>query len=668
MRLRRLSFVLLVLILLLAVTSCQRVNLDDFIKTENGDFVLDGEIFKMAGTNNYYLNYKDDEMIGALIDDASEMGLNVIRCWAFLDGFVDSNVNNNAFMQTEAGVYDNIPEGARNGFEALDYALQKAAEKDIKLVLVLVNNWDAFGGIFQYVNWSETAQVHDDFYTDESCRQIYKDYFNYLANRKNTLTGVKYKDDPTIFAWELCNEPRCESDKSGETLFNWVKEMSKYVKSIDENHLVTVGDEGFFKMDEDDENWAYNGYSGIDWQRNLTIDSIDYGTFHIYPEHWGDQFANPIKDGSNWIIDHIKEADIVGKPVVLEEYGIQKYGQFNRDYIYETWTNLAVENGIDGTMFWILTSIDTGDSADEQGMYPDFDGFRIMNDTSRTTEILLNHAKLLQGEDVVLEPHVYITSPTDHEEVSGIYAIKAKSIENGFELQSYTLKIEGIDETFDVPSSGTLVLDTTQYSLFDEVVFTMEATYKDGKVSVDEVVAVVNNRQMKEVSHILFTFDDDLGGFKSKGIYQAGYGAEGITQSSDLGGTMKIDTVYTGDYDWMELKIINEQIEEMELCTRVEFDVFLVESLIETDGGTRHYLALDPGWIKVGQDENNMAISDMENVEIDGVAYVKQHLSIGIARPFDADALYICLVGNMITYKGPIYIDNVALVKKVFAD
>jgi endo-1,4-beta-mannosidase len=39
-----------------------------------------------------------------------------------------------------------------------------------------------------------------------------------LLTRKNHLTGVEYRDDPTILAWELMNEPRCTTDPSGDTL------------------------------------------------------------------------------------------------------------------------------------------------------------------------------------------------------------------------------------------------------------------------------------------------------------------------------------------------------------------------------------------------------------------------------------------------------------------
>lgn len=39
-----------------------------------------------------------------------------------------------------------------------------------------------------------------------------------VLTRRNTYTGIQYRDDPTIFAWELINEPRCITDASGDTL------------------------------------------------------------------------------------------------------------------------------------------------------------------------------------------------------------------------------------------------------------------------------------------------------------------------------------------------------------------------------------------------------------------------------------------------------------------
>lgn len=39
-----------------------------------------------------------------------------------------------------------------------------------------------------------------------------------MLTRVNTYTNVMYKDDPTIFAWELINEPQCRSDPTGNTV------------------------------------------------------------------------------------------------------------------------------------------------------------------------------------------------------------------------------------------------------------------------------------------------------------------------------------------------------------------------------------------------------------------------------------------------------------------
>ena len=42
---------------------------------------------------------------------------------------------------------------------------------------------------------------------------LYKGYLKKVATRINTFTGVAYKNDPTIFAWDLLNEPRYPADQ-----------------------------------------------------------------------------------------------------------------------------------------------------------------------------------------------------------------------------------------------------------------------------------------------------------------------------------------------------------------------------------------------------------------------------------------------------------------------
>ena len=47
-------------------------------------------------------------------------------------------------------------------------------------------------------------------------------------------------------AWELMNEPRCPGDFSASKLQHWIERTGEFLKSVDPNHLVAVGSEGFF--------------------------------------------------------------------------------------------------------------------------------------------------------------------------------------------------------------------------------------------------------------------------------------------------------------------------------------------------------------------------------------------------------------------------------------
>ncbi len=48
------------------------------------------------------------------------------------------------------------------------------------------------------------------------------------------------RDDPTILAWSLANEPRCAGDPGCTTIPRWAHSTAAYLKSLDPNHMVTL--------------------------------------------------------------------------------------------------------------------------------------------------------------------------------------------------------------------------------------------------------------------------------------------------------------------------------------------------------------------------------------------------------------------------------------------
>ncbi len=328
-----------------------------------------------AGTNNYYLHYQAEAMIDEVLQNARTMELAVIRMWGFLDG----QAANGFALQTEPGVY---PE---DGYARFDYTVWQAGKLGLKLVVVLVNNWNDFGGMQQYLTWFGSTD-HDDFFRDPQIKLAYKEYIRHFLQRENRYTGCRVLDEPAILAWELANEPRCPSDPSGETLFQWVRELSAFIKDLDHSHLVAIGDEGWYNRPNHPD-WAYNGSQGLDWTRTLALPTLDYATFHLYPDHWKKDHAWSLQ----WIADHIQSAHELGKPVVLEEFGWLDLT--TRNEIYTSWTNAFSQLGGRGTQFWILT----GHQPDGT-LYPDHDGFRVTY-PSQTASHLAAHATSMHSKN-----------------------------------------------------------------------------------------------------------------------------------------------------------------------------------------------------------------------------------------------------------------------------
>lgn len=161
-------------------------------------------------------------------------------------------------------------------WQDLDRGLAIAASEGVRVIIPLVDNWNSFGG---HLEWAKLAGVYN-FWDKAKSREVFKGFITWLLNRTNTVTGLKYKDDPTILAWELGNEIRLSTPE-------WCAEMSAHIKSLDPKHLVMDG--------------------GYTWVRpdNLRNPNIDMVTTH---------YTNEYLEG------FIQEAQAAGKVFVYGEF------------------------------------------------------------------------------------------------------------------------------------------------------------------------------------------------------------------------------------------------------------------------------------------------------------------------------------------------------------
>ena len=413
-----------------------------FVTTNGTKFSLDGSDFYYAGTNNYYINFKPSEDVDEVMKDAQEMGLSVIRTWGNIDVGVmtdekdedgypvfTNNADSDNSIGHKEGVYYQYFDAEKKrpvvnegeyGLRKLDYAIASAQQHNIKLLITFTNYWYQFGGMDQYIAWAklagESVSGREDFYTNAKIKQWFKNYISTLLNHKNYYTGVKYKDDPTIFAWELANEPRCNvqglSDTTQSPLYKWVEEMSAYVKSEDKHHMVAVGDEGGLKYKDAVEakaagftsmDWMTMGGSMGDFAKLMQIDTIDFATPHIYLSDWGLSGS----DAKNWLKVHAELAHKAGKPIILEEFGWKSgdVGAFKtRDAYFNTVYDIVegkTYEGVsyEGSNYWMIASHTLNDAT---GYYPDYDGYTVYGfsgmPTDSTRELIMKNATVMNNK------------------------------------------------------------------------------------------------------------------------------------------------------------------------------------------------------------------------------------------------------------------------------
>ncbi|KAI5402957.1 mannan endo-1,4-beta-mannosidase 7 [Lathyrus oleraceus] len=361
---------------------------DGFVKTRGVQLMVNETPYYANGFNAYWLMYiasdpSQRNKVSSTFQEAANHGLNIARTWAFSDGGYKP-------LQCSPGSYN------EEMFQGLDFVMGEARKYGVKVILSLVNNYESFGGKKQYVEWAksegQSLDSEDDFFTNAVVKGYYKNHIKTVLTRHNNFSGVAYKDDPTIMAWELMNEIICSSDHSGNSVQVWITEMASYLKSIDGNHLLEAGLEGFYGLSKTESN--PNFQVGTDFIANNQISNIDFATLHSYPDQWlsSSGYEDQLSFLSDWLNEHIQDAqNILHKPLLFAEFGISTKNLGNdsstlRDKFFNTvysavYSSASGGGTAVGGLFWQLLA---------QGMDSFRDDYEVILAESPSTSTLIS--------------------------------------------------------------------------------------------------------------------------------------------------------------------------------------------------------------------------------------------------------------------------------------
>ncbi|KAK5745770.1 hypothetical protein LTR17_001272 [Elasticomyces elasticus] len=342
--------------------------------TSGTQFTIDGQTGYFAGTNTYWTGFlTNNDDIDIVMQHLSSSGLKVLRVWGFND-VTSTPSSGTVYFQSFAGSEPTINTGA-NGLQRLDYVVKSAEAHGIKLIINFVNNWTDYGGMAAYFSWAGIS-TNAQWYTSSKAQGQYQKYIEAVVSR--------YSDSSAIFAWELANEPRC-SGCDTSVMTEWVSTTAKYIKGLDSNHMVTIGDEGFGLKTGDDGSYPYSFSEGVDFAANCAVADIDFCTYHLYPDSWG---VSPVQSwGSSWITAHGKACAAAGKPCVAEEFGSLS----DQCTIESAWEATALAAaGTGGDMFWQYgDTLSTGQTSD--------DGFTAYYGSELFTCLVTDHVRAIDA-------------------------------------------------------------------------------------------------------------------------------------------------------------------------------------------------------------------------------------------------------------------------------
>ncbi len=334
--------ILLILAMAITMHACKTKSdaPSSIITADSLCFIKEGKPYRYIGTNMWYASILASTGEGGdrvrfckELDHLKSLGVTNVRMLSGPDAGSDLANPAKPYLQTAPGVLNDT---ILNG---LDFAIAELEKRGMEAVIYLNNAWDWSGGYGFYLKecgygdspntnenggYSRYVDYCANFWRDKKAIGLYLNYIEQIISRKNSITGRNYKDEPAIMAWQLCNEPRPFAPDNKDLFAKWIGEAATLIKSIDKNHLVSIGSEGYIGC-------------GVDMElceRIHAMDCIDYITIHIWPVNWGwaprsnpdSGIRNACMESEKYIDEHIELARRLGKPLVIEEFGYSRKG------------------------------------------------------------------------------------------------------------------------------------------------------------------------------------------------------------------------------------------------------------------------------------------------------------------------------------------------------
>jgi len=281
-----------------------------FVTRSGSQLMLNGHPFRFAGANMHWLalddsaNYPSQFRVNDGLDAAREMGATVVRSHDLGISVGCSNC-----IEPSLGVFN------ETAFAHVDYVIKAARDRGIRLIIPLTDNWHfAEGGKHTFTDWRGVSD-ENQFYSNPQVISDFETYIRTLLNHVNTYTGVAYKDDPTIMAWETGNELCPPTD--------WTQTISTYLKGIDSNHLVV------------------DGRSGVD-PNAASLSNVDIVSNHYYPKRIS-QLENDAQ-----------AAQKAGKAFIVGEFDWNDAN--GGDTLSRFLSTIETNSAVAGDLFWELWS------------------------------------------------------------------------------------------------------------------------------------------------------------------------------------------------------------------------------------------------------------------------------------------------------------------------